>query len=202
MQCGVIYFVIFVIGCDNIVNHIVLSFKCLAPPCPPKSLQVSKETTSTISLEWLPPESDGGAPINCYLLDMKGPHDSNFSHLCQVDGDILKYTVTKLESGSQYDFQVKAENEAGTSKVGAQLKTPALTRTKSSEIFNWFFPQRHFMKYICAHLSVIAATFFHIIGQSLDFISFIKSVICNITFVRYYVNVTWPLIGFVHSEEC
>ena len=106
---------------------------CLAPPPPPNSLCVTKETTSTVTLEWPPPEEDGGAAITAFVIDMRGPLDSEFHTLCKVDGDLYTCTAAKLNAGSEYDFLIKAENEAGLSPHGTKLKTPARTRAKASE---------------------------------------------------------------------
>ena len=106
-----------------------------ACPAPPSSLKSAKETTSTVTLEWKEPVDDGGAPITSYLIDMKGPNDDLFKTLVSVDGDVFTFTVTKLDSGSEYDFQIRAENDTGISTDAACLTKPVTTKSKASETF-------------------------------------------------------------------
>ena len=108
-------------------------FGCLAPPLPPETFRVARETTSTVVLQWSHPLDDGGAPIDEFLIDLKGPHDSNFHTLCKVDGDLFTYNATKLEPGSTYEFQIKSKNEAGMSDTSTKLEKPATTKTKASD---------------------------------------------------------------------
>ena len=118
---------------SHYVNILILFCECSAPPSPPQSLCVAKETSSTVTLVWEEPEYDGGAPVSAFSIDIKGLDDAEFRNLCRLDGDLFTYTATNLNSGTEYYFQVRAENEAGTSEDAAELKQPASTKAKASE---------------------------------------------------------------------
>lgn len=103
-------------------------------PSSPRSLHTAKVTTSAVTLEWSVPESDGGTPVLSYHIYIKHPDQDDFQPVGQVDGDILSYTCTKLRQDTDYDFQVKAENEAGLCAKPARLKKLARTKAKASKL--------------------------------------------------------------------
>ena len=98
----------------------------------------------SFKLSWAAPKSDGGAPITGYILEMRGhtnidnvvlawrtprgtgrcgyivevrgPEDEDFHVVEILDGDITDYTVTGLVEMMDYEFRVKAANEAGVGK--------------------------------------------------------------------------------------
>lgn len=88
---------------------------------------------SSIQLEWTEPDSDGGAPVTAYVIHIQGPNDTQLKQLAKVDGDLYTYTVTNLNSDTQYDFQVYSENEIGLSEEARKLSKPAKTKPKASE---------------------------------------------------------------------
>ena len=120
-------------------NYIYMSvYMCkicviLVNPEAPRSLHVAKETTSSVSLEWTEPLSDGGSSVNAYIVEMKGPDDSDFHKVGQVDGEKCSYTAAQLVRNSEYDFRVLAENEAGQSIEAATLESAVKLRAKASE---------------------------------------------------------------------
>ena len=114
-------------------------YKCcvsLANPEAPQSLHVAKETTSSVTLEWTEPLSDGGSSVNAYIVEMKGPEDSDFNKIGKVDSEKCSYTAAQLVGGSEYEFRVLAENEAGQSIEPATLESAVKLRAKASKCFN------------------------------------------------------------------
>ena len=119
--------------------HVLLS-KCVFPmlcgadiPSSPEAFQATKCTMSTVTLEWTDPVDDGGAPITAYVIEMKSAEDSNFCPLAQLDGDVCSYTARKLKDNTEYQFRLRAENEAGPCAEWTQLKEPVQTKAKASE---------------------------------------------------------------------
>lgn len=102
----------------------------LAPPTQPRSFKSLKETISSITLSWIEPDSDGGAPVTGYVLRVN--HENDEGDLVHLDGDVLHYTVTKLKAGMQYHFTLHAENDKGQSEEFAEIS--ASTKSKASEL--------------------------------------------------------------------
>jgi titin len=127
---------------------------CLAPPLAPRSLHVAKETTSTVTLEWAEPSSDGGNPLKAYIIEVKLSKDTDFQSVGKVDGKTCSFTAEQLSPDTEYEFRVLAENEAGQSLEAAELESPVWLKAKASE-----FPR--LIKNICSFvLSVIINTIF------------------------------------------
>ena len=102
-------------------------------PSSPESFHATKSTMSSITLEWKEPVDDGGAPISAYVLEIKPSEDVKFSPLARLDGDVLSYTARKLKDNTEYQFQLRAENEAGPCHESIQLEKPVQTKAKASE---------------------------------------------------------------------
>ena len=99
-------------------------------------MHVAKETSSSITLEWTEPSSDGGEPIKAYIIEAKGPEDEEFRNVAKITGRDLCYTVGELSSNTEYEFAVRAENKAGESADIAILESPAKTKAKASELYS------------------------------------------------------------------
>uniref|UniRef100_A0AC34RIM6 Twitchin n=1 Tax=Panagrolaimus sp. JU765 TaxID=591449 RepID=A0AC34RIM6_9BILA len=63
-------------------------------------------------LLWDPPKSDGGAPIEGYVIEKKSKHDREWKE-CGKAGPDCEGTVHGLKEGEEYQFRVKAVNKAG-----------------------------------------------------------------------------------------
>ena len=49
-------------------GHVRANIVCIPSPC--RDLKTPEVTESSVSLEWVMPEDDGGAPVNSYILQM------------------------------------------------------------------------------------------------------------------------------------
>lgn len=83
-------------------------------PAPPKRLDVVDTTSSTASLIWLKPEHDGGSRIRGYIVECRAKGSDHWV----VSGETksLKMLVEGLIENTEYDFRVKAKNDAGISE--------------------------------------------------------------------------------------
>lgn len=83
-------------------------------PAPPKRLDVVDTTNSTASLVWLKPEHDGGSRIRGYIVEYR----AKGSDLWVVGGETKsqKMLLEGLVHNTEYDFRVKAKNDAGVSE--------------------------------------------------------------------------------------
>ena len=86
------------------VNHI-------DKPGPVDNLKVTNMTEDSVSLSWLPPDDDGDALIERYIIEKV----EGTKRAWQPDGtcEDVEYTSSGLREGQQYRFQVAAENEVG-----------------------------------------------------------------------------------------
>lgn len=83
-------------------------------PAPPKRLDVVDTTNSTASLVWLKPEHDGGSRIRGYIVEFRAKGTDYWV----VSGETKsqKMLVESLIENTEYDFRVKAKNDAGISE--------------------------------------------------------------------------------------
>uniref|UniRef100_A0A8C6J4W0 Uncharacterized protein n=1 Tax=Melopsittacus undulatus TaxID=13146 RepID=A0A8C6J4W0_MELUD len=91
----------------------IFNVKVLDRPGPPEGpLAVSEVTAEKCVLSWLPPLDDGGAKIDHYVVEKR-----ETSRLCnkRVVTD-LRYKVSGLTEGHEYEYRVMAENAAGVSE--------------------------------------------------------------------------------------
>ena len=105
---------------DNDLDQLGLPFCPLSPPEAPTIGSVTSEMDS-LTISWTPPLSDGGSDITAYdLRHIETDDDETVGSNWTVAEDVwttgsgaLEYTLTGLAADTQYDIQVRAENEVG-----------------------------------------------------------------------------------------
>uniref|UniRef100_A0A3B4WLL4 Titin n=1 Tax=Seriola lalandi dorsalis TaxID=1841481 RepID=A0A3B4WLL4_SERLL len=102
---------------------ITFTVKVMDAPGAPQDVAFMEVSRGTVTLTWKPPLNDGGARIHHYIAKPKG------TDKWVVVGNTknLTYAVEKLNKGDEYDFRVKAKNEAGYSKPRETL-APVLVK--------------------------------------------------------------------------
>ncbi|POI20489.1 hypothetical protein CIB84_015762, partial [Bambusicola thoracicus] len=83
-------------------------------PAPPKRLDIIDTTKSSVVLAWLKPDHDGGSRVTGYLLEMKQKGSDKWIPAGQTKQ--LTFTVEGLVENTEYEFRVKAKNDAGYSE--------------------------------------------------------------------------------------
>lgn len=83
-------------------------------PASPKRLDVVDTSNSTASLVWLKPEHDGGSRIRNYIVEFRAKGTDNW--VLSGETKLLKMLVEGLIHNTEYDFRVKAQNDAGISE--------------------------------------------------------------------------------------
>jgi hypothetical protein len=53
-----------------------------------------------------------------YIIEMKSKFDSDFTKAVEIQGNVRKGKVLKLEEGNQYQFRIRAKNKAGVGDPG------------------------------------------------------------------------------------
>lgn len=89
-------------------------------PDPPGAPRVTDWDSSTITLTWDRPRSDGGSRIQGYKLEYRDvAEDTQW----RIANDYLikenNYVLYHMQSGHEYEFRVRAKNAAGFSKPSA-----------------------------------------------------------------------------------
>lgn len=69
-----------------------------------------------VDLQWKPPENDGGAPIEKYIVEKRKKGTHKWHKAKETKGPEPFVTVDNLEEGEEYEFRVIAVNKAGPSE--------------------------------------------------------------------------------------
>ncbi|XP_046554801.1 titin-like [Haliotis rubra] len=86
------------------------------PPGPPKSLKTADVERTSLNLVWEPPIEDGGSPITGYIIERREASRTKWTKIDRVDAKTLKTKAQNLVEGTEYSFQVSAENKVGVSE--------------------------------------------------------------------------------------
>lgn len=82
-------------------------------PAPPKRLDIIDTTSSTATLVWMKPEHDGGSRITGYIVETRKKGSDHWVVGGQTKS--LKMVLEGLVENTEYEFRVKAQNDAGVS---------------------------------------------------------------------------------------
>lgn len=82
-------------------------------PSKPGSVEVTDWDSDRVDLKWDPPTSDGGAPIEEYIIEVKDKFSNTWTEGARVPAGETKGRVKDLKEGVQYEFRVRAVNKAG-----------------------------------------------------------------------------------------
>ncbi|RUS90387.1 hypothetical protein EGW08_001882, partial [Elysia chlorotica] len=86
------------------------------PSKPLGPLEFSDIKESSVTLSWKPPSSDGGKPIEKYIIEQRDLRRSTWVKAGSVPGDSTTFTADNLSEGNSYMFRVTAINEEGESQ--------------------------------------------------------------------------------------
>ncbi|XP_063374176.1 titin [Cydia amplana] len=100
---------------SNIIGEDTAAFlvTITAPPDPPRRVTVTRQVDKSITLDWEPPEDDGGCRIGNYVVEYyRGGWNV---WLKATTSRKTNVTLFDLIEGSEYRFRVKAESPYGMS---------------------------------------------------------------------------------------
>lgn len=112
-----------------------------------EAADISKDS---LTLQWQPPESDGGAPIEQYIVERREKSEKDWNEVGTVPGaegkKVFSLLDDKVVEGKEYYYRVKAVNKAGPgdpcdhgrafkimAKPGSVLLKPLFIESCSSE---------------------------------------------------------------------
>lgn len=84
-------------------------------PLKPGTPEITDYDNESVSLKWTPPEFDGGAPIEKYIIEKKDRYKPDWEKAIEVPGNQLEGKVPDLKERGEYQFRVIAVNKAGPS---------------------------------------------------------------------------------------
>jgi len=98
------------------------------PALKPRALAVSRIDTTSLSLAWELPESNGGLPITDYRVEVSGNGGTTWTPIAHTPSNSVGFLVNTLSKGKTYKFRVAAVTSAGT---GAYSDVVTATTTVS-----------------------------------------------------------------------
>ncbi len=69
----------------------------------------------SVDLKWTKPESDGGAPIDKYIIEKKDKFKPDWEKAGEVAGNVLEAHIADLKDRGEYQFRIVAVNIGGPS---------------------------------------------------------------------------------------
>lgn len=77
-----------------------------------------------VDLTWTPPEDDGGAPIEKYIVQMRDKEGRQWIDAAKVSGDKTQAKVLDgIQEGHEYEFRIVAVNMAGPGEPSDSSKS-------------------------------------------------------------------------------
>lgn len=95
---------------------IIMTLMLLDKPSPPRQpIEVSGMNDKSFTLSWETPETDGGAKILEYIVEIKEFHETEYRLLGSTNGNVPHIFVNNVEKDHAYTFKIYAKNEVGLS---------------------------------------------------------------------------------------
>ena len=112
---------------DNSIGSktIPVIVRVLDKPGPPTGpIEFANVTADSLTMSWNPPEADGGALVNNYVVDMREIFGDDVEWR-MISGATTRNSikVNRLKTGVEYGFRVRAENRFG---IGKSLESQAV----------------------------------------------------------------------------
>ncbi|KAL3313329.1 hypothetical protein Ciccas_008070, partial [Cichlidogyrus casuarinus] len=86
-------------------------------PDAPRGLIIKDHDRDHIDLKWEAPRSDGGAPIQGYIVERKEPKSNRWVKITKSPVPGLEFTDDAVRENKEYEYRVYAVNEAGPSEA-------------------------------------------------------------------------------------
>ncbi|VDK40424.1 unnamed protein product, partial [Cylicostephanus goldi] len=119
-------------------------FTTPGPPGQPEALETSEEA---ITLQWSRPLTDGGAPIQGYVIEKREVGSKEWKKAAFGAVPDTKYRVTGLTPKKEYEFRVCATNAAGNGDWSEESFPIAAEKTPTKPVINMGMLTRDIIAY-------------------------------------------------------
>ena len=109
-------------------------------PSKPGNIEILDWDKDRVELTWSPPESDGGAPIEKYIVEKREKGKGPWLKGVEVSFPTKKANVAGLTEGKEYEFRVMAVNKGGNSEPSE------VSRSQIAKARFGIFNEKHFLK--------------------------------------------------------
>lgn len=96
---------------------------CPDEPDAPGTPEVADWDKDRVDLRWTPPLNDGGSPITGYIIEKREKGSPKWTKACETGPFDTKATVPNLDEGVEYEFRIRAVNEAGPGEPSQASKS-------------------------------------------------------------------------------
>ena len=106
------------IFCPRLIHVSILFFK---PDVPgkPGTPEIADVTSTSLTIKWKPPDTDGGSPITNYVVEQSERFSPRWNKISSDNLTECEFTIKNLPEGQTYQFRVSAQNKAGVGKPSA-----------------------------------------------------------------------------------
>lgn len=107
-------------------------------PGKPGTPEITDYDNKGVNLKWTPPKSDGGAPIEKYIVEKKDRYKPDWEKATEVPADQLEARVEDLKERGEYQFRIRAVNKAGPGEPSDASKMQII-KHRARKLFLYFF---------------------------------------------------------------
>lgn len=87
--------------------------KFLDVPGKPRNMDIIDIDRDHLTLRWEPPESDGNAPLETYMIERREHSEKDWRTVGEVPVTKQSFVDEKVVEGKEYYYRVRAANKAG-----------------------------------------------------------------------------------------
>ncbi|KAG8335958.1 myosin light chain kinase activity protein [Homalodisca vitripennis] len=104
-------------------DHPIIAKNPFDEPGPPGTPDITDWDRDYVDLKWQPPSKDGGSPITGYIIEKREKGNPKWTKAAELHSPECKGRADNLEEGVEYEFRVRAINEAGPGEASQPSKS-------------------------------------------------------------------------------
>ena len=116
-------------------------------PTKPGNPEITDYDNESVTLKWTPPESDGGAPIEKYILQKKDRFKQDWEPAAEIPGDQTTGVIPNLKEKEELQFRVVAVNKAGPSEASEPTKIHIVKHKSCKYRVLYFYSSPEFLRH-------------------------------------------------------